>query len=160
MLATIVGNTVPKQGRLNEGVERDLVVFLLGGELYGVSIKQVREIIPLQPITRVPRTPKYILGVINLRGRVIPVIDLRSRLGLPQDKSQGKKNIAVVDLEQYTVGMLVDGVSEVLQIGDDAVEPPPPEAIGSGGDCIVGVAKHSGRLIILLDLPQVLSRKD
>ncbi len=160
MTASAIAASTETAAQPGSGQERELVVFLLGGELYGVAIKQVREIIPLQAITRVPQTPEFILGVINLRGRVIPVIDLRSRLGLPVMERNPKQKIAVADLEQYTVGMLVDGVSEVLQVKEDQVEPPPSNLIGADSEHVIGVAKHQGRLIILLDLPNVLSRRD
>ncbi|MCL5677039.1 MAG: chemotaxis protein CheW [Firmicutes bacterium] len=138
----------------------ELVVFLLSGELYGISIAQVREIIPFQAVTSVPRTPPYVLGVTNLRGRVIPVIDLRVRIGLPSGRLDQGQKIAVVELDgQTTVGMVVDGVSEVLQIPQDSVEPTPPTLTDIEARYIAGVAKQEGNMIILLDMPKVLARR-
>lgn len=139
--------------------ELQLVVFQLGSESYGVDISQVREIVSRQKITRVPRTPYYIEGVMNLRGRVIPVVDLKKRLGLPQGEDPGTK-IAVAEVEGITVGMVVDGVSEVLRISDAAVDTPSQVMAGIDVDYIIGVAKIEDRLVILLDLPKVLARLD
>jgi len=137
--------------------ELQLVVFQLGGESYGVDISQVREIVSRQKVTKVPRTPDYIEGVTNLRGRVIPVVDLKKRLGLPQGVTPGTK-IAVADVQGITVGMVVDGVSEVLRISGASVDHPSEVMEGVDVDYIIGVAKVEERLIILLDLPKVLAR--
>ena len=142
-----------------ESGELQLVVFQLGGESYGVEISQVREIVSRQKITRVPRTPDYIEGVTNLRGRVIPVVDLKKRLGLPQGEDSGTK-IAVAEVEGMTLGMIVDGVSEVLRISDATIDPPSQVMAGIDVDYIIGVAKVEDRLVILLDLPRVLARLD
>ena len=132
------------------------MVFRLSGELYGVSIEQIREIIPFQAITRVPHTPDYVVGVTNLRGRVIPVIDLRLRLGLPAGPPKAEHKIAVAENDGITVGMIVDGVSEVLQVNSTVVEPVPPMAVRGEARHIKGVAKLEDR--ILLDLPRTLGQ--
>jgi purine-binding chemotaxis protein CheW len=137
-----------------------IVVFQLASELYGADIDAVREVGPVQRVTRVPRTPVYIDGVTNLRGRVIPVVDLRRRLGLPAASATKQTRIAVAELEGGQVGMLVDSVHEVLRVPTSSIEPPTPMLSKIDTDYVRGVAKVEGRLIILLDLPRVLARED
>ncbi|MCG0238029.1 MAG: chemotaxis protein CheW [Firmicutes bacterium] len=142
--------------------EVQLVVFQLGDELYGAEIQAVREVVRAQEyrITPVPRTPAYLLGVTNLRGRVIPVIDLRRRLGQPPAPLTGASRIAVLEGELGTVGMVVDGVSEVVRVPVGSIEPPSPVMVRRDGDFVRGVARMGERLIILLDLGAVLARED
>jgi purine-binding chemotaxis protein CheW len=139
--------------------EEQLVVFALGTETYGLRIDVVREIITLQQVTRVPHAPEFVEGVINLRGRVIPVIDLRRRLGLPPGERNRMTRIVVVEGEGGTVGMVVDAVSEVLTVSGESVEPPSPY-VGADVDCVRGIAKVDQRLIILLDLAALLAADD
>src|SRR6266516_3972712 len=106
------------------GDEQQLVVFELGAELYGVEIARVHEIIRLQAVTRVPRSPAFVEGVINLRGKVIPVVDLRRRFGLPSADHTRSTRIVVVEIGDQVVGIVVDGVSEVLRVSTSIVEPP------------------------------------
>jgi len=137
-----------------------LVVFQLGSELYGADISVVREVSPLQRVTRVPRTPKYMEGVTNLRGRVIPVVDLRRRLGLPVAAATKSTRIAVAELEGGQVGMIVDAVQEVLRVPASSIEPPSQLLSKVDSEYVQGVAKVDGRLIILLDLARVLQREE
>lgn len=137
-----------------------VVVFQLGKEMYGADISVVREVGPLQRVTRVPRTPAYVEGVTNLRGRVIPVIDLRRRLGLPVTAATKATRIAVAEIDGGQVGMVVDAVVEVLRVPASVVEPPPPMFSKVERENVLGVAKVDGRLIILLDLARVLARED
>lgn len=142
------------------GGELQLVVFELAGESYGVDIGQVREIIIMQKITRVPRTPAFVEGIINLRGNVIPVVDLKQRLGLGNDRQvSGQERIVVVDHESVGIGLVVDAVSEVLRVPLDTVEPPSPVITGTDMDMeyLEGVAKMDKRLVILLNLDRVLA---
>ena len=104
--------------------EKQLVVFTLASEAYGVDIGAVREIIQMQNITRVPRTPDYVEGVINLRGRVIPVVDLRTRFGFPAAERNKDTRIVVVDIGSQDIGVVVDAVPEVLRVAADAIAPP------------------------------------
>ncbi|MGI6552553.1 MAG: chemotaxis protein CheW [Clostridia bacterium] len=141
--------------------EEQLVVFQLAGETYGIEISAVHEIIRLQSITKVPRTPDFVEGVINLRGKIIPVIDLRKRFQLPLEKETPHTRIIVVEVTGVTVGMIVDSVSEVLRLPAANIEPPPPAI--SGGidtDYLRGVGKWQEKLIILLDLDRVLNKKE
>lgn len=138
-------------------VEKQLVVFDLGSESYGVDISVVREIIRMQQITRVPRTPEFVEGVINLRGKVIPVIDLRKRFAMAAGEPSKENRIVVVDIGGQDIGVVVDAVTEVLRISPDSVEPPASVITSAGSDYLLGIAKLEERLIILLDLRKVLA---
>jgi purine-binding chemotaxis protein CheW len=142
------------------GDERQLVVFQLGAELYGVEISRVHEIIRLQSVTRVPKAPAFVEGVINLRGKVIPVVDLRRRFGLPTADHTRASRIVVVELGDQVVGIVVDGVSEVLRVNTAIVEPPSPVVAGIDSEYLHGIAKLTDRLVILLDLDRILARDE
>jgi purine-binding chemotaxis protein CheW len=142
------------------GDEQQLVVFELGAELYGVEIARVHEIIRLQAVTRVPRAPAFVEGVINLRGKVIPVVDLRRRFGLPSAEHTRSSRIVVVEIGDQVVGIVVDGVSEVLRVNTATVEPPSPVVAGIDSEYLHGIAKLPERLVILLDLDRVLAREE
>ncbi len=137
--------------------EEQLVIFELANEVYGVDIGRVQEIIRMTSITKLPRAPEFVEGVINLRGKVIPVVDLKKRFGLEEGERGRSSRIVVVDVGQQTLGMVVDGVSEVLRINRSAIEPPSPVVTTIESDYIRGIAKLEARLIILLDLDKVLS---
>ncbi len=137
--------------------QAQLVVFQLAGEYYAVDIHQVREIIRVPDITRVPRTPDFVEGVINLRGNVIPIIDLRKRFGLRASDANDETRIVVVELEDKTLGAIVDAVTEVLRIDGRAIEPPSPYIVNVDTQYITGIARLDERLIILLDVGRVLS---
>ena len=132
----------------------------LAGETYGIAIGRVQEILRLQPIMRVPNSPPGIQGLTNLRGRVIPVLDLRQRFGLPTEVPNGKSRIVVAELGQHTVGLLVDGVSEVLRVPAEAIEAPSVLVTTRDSTYLRGVAKLDGRLILLLDLAQILTKEE
>jgi len=138
-------------------MDNHLVVFDLANEHYGVDIAAVEGIIKMQPITLVPRAPEFIEGVTNLRGKVLPVLDLRKRFGLPAAATTKDSRIVVVEMNATTVGIVVDGVSEVLQLAPEAVEPPSPLVTTVDSAFIKGIAKFAERLIILLDLGKVLT---
>ena len=140
--------------------EQQLVVFQLGAELYGVEISRVHEIIRLQSITRVPRAPGFVEGVINLRGKVIPVVDLRRHFGLPAADHTRASRIVVVEIGEQVVGIIVDSVSEVLRVNTSTVEPPSPVVAGLESDYLHGIARLPERLVILLDLDRVLARDE
>ena len=132
--------------------EIQLVVFELGDERYGLDIATVYEIIRHQPITAVPQAPAFVEGVINLRGRIIPVVDLRDRFGMASGELTKASRIVVCEAAGTRVGLVVDGVSEVLMVSDDAIEPTPDVAAGDDAGYLRGIAKLGDRLIILLDL--------
>ena len=140
--------------------ERQLVVFQLDDEFYGVDIARVHEIIRLQSVTRVPRTPAFVEGVINLRGKIIPVVDLRKRFGLPSGDKTRASRIVVVEIDDQVVGIIVDGVSEVLRVSEATIEPPSPVVAGVDSEFIHGIAKLPERLVILLDLNRAMAREE
>ena len=133
-------------------METQIVVFALGEERYGLEISAVYEIIRPQPITAVPQAPASVVGVINLRGRIIPVVDLRFRFGLPDVIPGPGSRIVVCEANADRVGLMVDGVSEVLMVPEESIEATPEVAVGPGTDYVRGVAKLADQMIILLDL--------
>ena len=140
------------------------LIFHLGGEEFGARILKVREIIGLQDITVVPRTPSYVKGVINLRGKVIPVIDLRLKFGMPEADYTQRTCIIVVhaQVEDNTVltGVVVDGVSEVLSIAAADIEDTPDFGGQAQAAYLLGMAKIKGKVKILLDIDQVLASRE
>lgn len=132
-----------------------LVTFSLGEEVYGIDILAVQEIIRMQNITEIPRTAEYVEGVINLRGKVIPVIDLRKRFNLPLKENNKDERIIVVEIENKIIGMIVDSVSKVLRLPSSLVEPPSPIVGGVDSNYIKGVGKITDMLVILLDLSKI-----
>jgi purine-binding chemotaxis protein CheW len=141
-----------------EAVEH-LATFNLDREEYGVEVRLVQEIRRVSEITVVPRAPAFVRGVINLRGRILPVVDLKKKLGLGEVEIQKATRIVVVRLKERLLGLLVDGASQVLKVPMSRIEPPPDEVVNKGGDTIRGVAKLEGRLVILLDLNRVLAQE-
>ena len=137
-----------------------LVTFSIGVEEFGVDILKVQEIIRTMEITKVPRAQDFVEGVINLRGKVIPIIDLRRRFGLSSKEYDKHTRIIVIEINNMIVGFVVDSVSEVLRIPAGTIEPPPPVVAGLDSDYISGVGKLHDRLLILLDLDKLLSGAD
>jgi purine-binding chemotaxis protein CheW len=137
-----------------------LVSFNIGDEEFGVDILQVQEIIRMLEVTRVPNAPEYIDGVINLRGKVIPIIDLRRRFGMDRKGHDKNTRIVVVELSGQVVGFVVDAVSEVLRIPRSVTEPPPSIVGGVRKEYITAVGKLEDRLLILLDLEKVLKSEE
>jgi purine-binding chemotaxis protein CheW len=133
-----------------------LVTFKLAGEEYATDILKVQEINRMVEITAVPNAPHYVEGVINLRGKVIPVIDLRKKFGLEAKEIDVQSRIMVFDVGK-TVGMIVDSVSEVLRLPADTVESPPAMALNGGSEYIRGIGKLDDRLVILVDVNKLLS---
>ncbi|MCH8815352.1 MAG: purine-binding chemotaxis protein CheW [Chloroflexi bacterium] len=144
---------------VTQSEERQLVVFDLGGEVYGVDINSVREIIRMQAITRVPNAPEFVEGIINLRGKVIPIIDLRKRFSLEIGEETAETRIVVVDIAGEDIGVTVDAVTEVMRIASDAVEPTGDLIATDDSYYIEGIANLGESLIILLDLDKVLSKE-
>jgi len=135
-----------------------LATFFLSGEEYGVDVRLVQEIIRVTEITQVPRAPTFIKGVINLRGRIIPVVDLKRKLNLGDVEERARQSrIVVVKVRERLVGLLVDGASQVLKVPVSIIEPAPEEVVEIDANFIRGVAKMDRRLIILMDLPKVLA---
>jgi purine-binding chemotaxis protein CheW len=134
-----------------------LVSFKIGDEEFGVDILKVQEINRMLEITRVPNAPPHIVGVINLRGKVIPVVDLRRRFGMDIKEYDKNTRIVVMELGGKIVGFVVDAVSEVLRIPRSVTEPPPSVATSADADYITAVGKLDDRLLTLLDLEKVLN---
>jgi purine-binding chemotaxis protein CheW len=137
-----------------------VATFLCGAEEYGVDISQIQEIIRVVEVTRLPRTPDYVDGVINLRGQLIPIIDLRTRLGLQRAERTKNTRIIISDIGTKQVGIVVDSASEVLTIPLEAIEQAPEIMGGADGDYIQGVGKVGNRLVILLDLTIVAMKAE
>jgi purine-binding chemotaxis protein CheW len=143
-------------------MEEQLVVFELAGEAYGVDVAQVKSIIPMQQIVTVPGAPAFVEGVVNLRGAVVPVVDLcrRFELSLPTDGENGSKRkpvIVIAELDELQVGLIVDKVTEVTKIPEETVEPPSPLLASVDTTYLRGIGKFKERPVILLDLARVFS---
>lgn len=134
-----------------------IVSFRLANEEYGVDIMRAQEIIMVSKITRMPEVPDYICGLINLRGHVIPIVDLRKRFGLPAKDADEQTRIIVVNVDSKTVGIVVDAVTEVLRITADQIEPPPTGSAGIDHEYIRGIIKRNDKLIIMLRIEEILS---
>jgi len=137
-----------------------LVSFVVENEEFGVDILKVQEIIRTVDITRVPKSPDFVEGVINLRGKIVPVIDLRKRFGIGKKDRDNETRIIVVELTDKVVGFLVDKVKEVIRVEKSIIEPPPELTTNIDSSYITGVAKLQDRLLILLDLDRVLSSSE
>ena len=144
--------------------EGKYLTFSLAGEEYGIGILKIKEIIGMLPITSVPQTPEYIKGVINLRGKVVPVMDLRVRFGITAIEYTDRTCIIVVELAgqdgTVTVGIVVDSVSEVINIKVDEIQETPNFGIELDTDYILGLAKIEGSVKILLEIERVLGSED
>jgi purine-binding chemotaxis protein CheW len=139
--------------------EKQMVLFKLGGETYGLDIATVHEIIRMQPITRVPKAPQYVEGVINLRGKTIPVVDLGKRFGMEKTSRDKCNRIVVVNLQDTIMGIIVDSVTEVLSIAADCIQPVSEVMTTANSECLAGIAKLTDKLVILLELNALLSRE-
>ncbi len=134
-----------------------LVGFKVDREFFGVPIGMVKEIVRLPEITPVPDTPEFVEGVINLRGKIVPVIDMRKRLGAASIDYGRASRVLILELGGKIVGLIVDSASEILKISEEAVEPPPELVSSIGGDYITGVGKLNDKLIVMLDLTKLMS---
>jgi purine-binding chemotaxis protein CheW len=140
------------------------LTFQMGKEVYGIEILKVQEIIGMMPVTRVPKTPDFVRGVINLRGKVIPVIELRRKFGMETREDTDRTCIVVVQVSgaigTVTMGLLVDEVSEVLNVGQEQIEAPPSFGAGVDTDFILGMGKVGQKVLMLLDADKVLSNEE
>lgn len=137
-----------------------LVSFMIGDEEFGVDILLVQEIIRMLQVTKVPNAPDFVDGVINLRGRIIPVIDLRCKLGIPRKEHDKNTRIIVVEVSGKTIGFIVDAVTEVLRIPSSITEAPPEIVTGINSEFINAVGKLEDRLLILIDIEKVLTTSE
>ena len=140
------------------GKELQLVGFRIGRETFGIPIGLVREIVRMMEITAVPEAPDFVEGVINLRGRIIPVIDLRKRFREPGITADKRNRILVAELEGRLVGLIVDAASEVLKLARSDIEPPPELLQENDLSYVTGLGKRNGKLIILVDVEKILRR--
>ncbi len=153
-------SSIDDKAKQFSGETLQVVSFSLSNEEYGVDIGQVQEINRMVSITHVPRAPHFMEGVINLRGQLIPIIDLRTRFGMPRAEHTKNTRIVVTEIGSKRVGMVVDAVSEVLRIPVEQVEDAPDMIAGVDTEYIRGVGKLGDRLIILLDLARVISTQE
>jgi purine-binding chemotaxis protein CheW len=138
-----------------------LVSFMLSNEEYGVEVLKVREIIRMPGITKMPNTPHYVEGIINLRGKVIPIISMRKRFGLPESDHDTQTRIMVMDVAGGLTGFIVDGVSEVIRIHSSEIQPPPTMVSGNiDQEFITGVFNHADRLLIIMDVDRMFSQQE
>ncbi|WP_219836679.1 chemotaxis protein CheW [Paenibacillus sp. R14(2021)] len=143
------------------GEELKVIVFGLANEEYGIEVEKVRTIERMMPITRVPKTPAFIKGVINLRGVVLPVIDLRGRFGLEESEATDSSRIIIVAVNDLEVGFIVDSANDVIDIDSDSIDTPPEVIGGIKAKYLHGVAKiGDSRLLIMLNLSEVLNKSE
>ncbi len=157
---------------MSENLEHDLLMdeeedtqagkyltFSLGNEFYGIEIKYVTEIVGIQPITEVPELPEYIKGIINLRGKIIPVMDVRLRFKKGQMEYNDRTCIIVIDILDISIGMIVDAVSEVLSISDEEIVPP-PDVNKNGKKYIKGIGKSGSEVTLILDCEKLIDEEE
>ncbi len=140
--------------------EMQMLTFSLDSVSYGVNVHQVREVKNFEGVTPVPYAPVYVKGVTNLRGEVIPVIDLRKRFGMAAKKGNDDSGIMIIVQDKHPIGVMVDSVMEVLTLPKKDIESNPDSLIADRSQAVIGVAKHEKDLIILLDLMKVVSKND
>lgn len=137
-----------------------MIHFVMGGDDYAVDIRNVREVINMCEITELPKTPEYVEGIINLRGEVIPIIDLRKKFGLLREQYTALTNIIVVEVAAKAIGVVVDSVSHVIRVEETAITAAPPMIGGLSGKYVSGVARLAERLIVVLDMEKVLTARE
>jgi purine-binding chemotaxis protein CheW len=143
--------------KTNQTASVQIVCFRIGPEEYGIDILKVQEILKLPTVTTLPKSKPYIMGVMDLRGKVIPIIDLSVRFGIADMKSSQSKRAIVVDISGRKVGLAIDSVSHVIKLNTAEVEPPPPVVKGISGKYIVGIAKLETGFVVILDISQIFS---
>lgn len=158
-----IGNALVKHGEVADELIQ-LVSFNLNGEEYGIEVLKVREIIRLPSLTKTPNTAHFIEGIINLRGKVIPIISLRKRFNLPELEQDSQTRIIIMDVGSNLVGFIVDSVAEVIRLRSSEIQPPPAIILSSSGtvgqEYITGVYNHGERLLIIMDVDHMFSDED
>lgn len=153
-------SSLPTGNVVGKSEEAQLVTFKLGTEEYGIDIMQVQEIIRLSEIVRVPKAPPFVEGVLHLREKILPVIDLAKRFGVSSGQRTDLSRIVVVNIKDNPVGLIVDSVCEVIRLPAGAVEPLPEMVTSADARFLRGIGRLNGRLIILVDLARVLSHDE
>ena len=144
---------------LGEEIDQ-LISFGVETENYGVNIQSVKEVIKIREITKLPKAPSFVKGVINLRGDVIPVIDFRDKFGLEQKGYSDITRVIVVEVDNRSIGIVVDRVSHVIRMSPEEITPPPPMIGGIAEEYLLGIGKKGEDLIILIDIEKILSNKE
>jgi purine-binding chemotaxis protein CheW len=139
---------------------RQFISFTVGEEEYGLELLRVKEVIRVPAVTWLPRAPSFVKGIINLRGDIIPIVDLRDTFGLPPQAATPATRVIVVEVEGRLVGMIVDCASQVVRIPADSIDPPPPVLGTLSQEFITGVGRLDERLVILLDIDAVLTAEE
>jgi purine-binding chemotaxis protein CheW len=145
--------------RRNDNPIIQLVGFRLDNEDYAIAITKIQEIILMKPITRIPQVPDFIEGLINLRGSVIPIVNLRKRFGLPAREVDDETRTIVVNIREKTVGCIVDAVTQVMRINRDQIQPPPLSVLAVSHQYIAGLARLEDRLLIILDIERLFDEQ-
>ncbi len=140
--------------------EVQMVAFKLENEEFAVDIHQVREVLRMTQVTPLPQSAHFIEGIINLRGEIIPVVDLRRRFELLSGERNDQTRIIIVEIQDSNVGLIVDSVTEVMRLSSEVIQPPPAKVAGTRTDLIKGVGKISDRLLIVLDLDRILTTEE
>lgn len=153
-------NSLAQKEQEEQQDQNQFVIFQIGSEEYGIDIKQVKEILKPTKITNVPNTDDYILGVINLRGQIIPVIDLSKKFDINVKDNKEEQRIITVEIRESLIGLKVDGVNEVVWLNEDDIEPAPEVAGGIKQEYLKGVGKREDHLLILINLNKLLFTKN
>ena len=148
------------KGKIVNSEEFQIILFELGNSLYGIPIEKVSEIIKIEEIAILPKAPQYIEGVLNLRGNVVPIVDLRKRFSMPQIERTKKSKIIVLLINKRLFGVIVDMVHEVLTLQRENIEPSLPTASGIKGEFIDSIGKYEDKLIIILDITKIVQSKE
>ena len=146
--------------RKGTGDLKQFISFSIGEEEYGLELLRVKEVIRIREITWLPKAPSFVKGIINLRGDVIPIIDLRDKFGLEAKEATAMTRVIVVEVEERMIGMVVDSASQVVRIPADQIDPPPPMLGGFSQEFITGVGKLDDKLIILLNTDAILTMEE
>ncbi len=134
----------------------EVMGFKLGEEEYAIDIMRIKEITPFFELTPIPRAPSYILGILSLRGNIIPVFDVKKKMGLPVTELTGKTRIIVLKNDDEQVGVLVDAITSAAQIPEKSIEPPPPIIKGVEAEYIIGIGQYRGRMMIIMNIDEII----
>ncbi|OIP64943.1 MAG: chemotaxis protein CheW [Nitrospirae bacterium CG_4_9_14_3_um_filter_53_35] len=134
----------------------EVMGFKLGEEEYAIDIMRIKEITPFFELTPIPRAPSYILGILSLRGNIVPIFDIKKKMGLPLTEITGKTRIIVLKNDDEQVGVLVDAITSAAQIPEKSIEPPPPMIKGLEAEYITGIGQYRGRMMIIMNIDEII----